>query len=154
AAGEWYQGSWTLRLGVFDLSNIPNSPHLEPGFHEFQKVVEIEHRHTAFGQPGRLMLTFYDSRGRMGLLSDAIREAQVTGGAVDPAAVRRYRDRFGVSLNLEQQITEVVGLFLRGGGASGNVEAYEFTDIDRTLSTGLSVKGRSWNRGDDTVGVA
>ena len=30
AAVEWYQGSWTLRGGVFDLSIIPNSPDLDP----------------------------------------------------------------------------------------------------------------------------
>src|SRR3984885_3294334 len=38
AAAEWYHGSWTLRSGWFDLSDVPNSPHLEPGGHEFQLV--------------------------------------------------------------------------------------------------------------------
>ncbi len=154
AAAEWYQGRWTLRLGAFDLSDVPNSAHLEPAFHEFQKVIEIERRHRLGALPGKLMLTFFDSRGRMALLNDAIRLAESTGGAVDPAAVRKYRDRFGVHLNVEQQLTDSVGLFLRAGGASGNVEAYEFTDIDRTISGGVSIQGSSWNRRDDTLGVA
>ena len=42
AAVEWYQGSWTLRGGVFDLSDVPNSTRLDPGFHEFQMVGELE----------------------------------------------------------------------------------------------------------------
>jgi len=42
AAAEWYQGAWTMRMGVFDLSNVPNSVHLDPGFHEFQMVAELE----------------------------------------------------------------------------------------------------------------
>ena len=29
AAAEWYQGAWTTRFGVFDLSNVPNSEHLD-----------------------------------------------------------------------------------------------------------------------------
>jgi hypothetical protein len=39
------KGNWTLRAGVFDLSNVPNSPHLDLGLHEFQIDSEIEHRH-------------------------------------------------------------------------------------------------------------
>lgn len=153
-ATEWYQGRWTLRLGVFDLSDVPNSAHLEPGFHEFQKIVELERRHEIAGLEGKLMLTGYDSRGRMGLLNDAVLYAQVHGGPVDPAAVRRYRDRYGLHLTLEQQVTPSVGVFVRAGGASGNVEAYEFTDIDRGASGGVSVKGMKWGRPEDTAGLA
>ena len=40
------------------------------------------------------------------------------------------------------------------GKDQGNVEAYEFTDIDRTVSAGLSLQGTRWNRGGDTVGFA
>jgi high affinity Mn2+ porin len=68
--------------------------------------------------------------------------------------VRAYRDRPGVDLNLEQQLTANLGLFTRAGLAAGNVEAYEFTDIDRTLAEGLSLKGARWRRGDDTIGFA
>ena len=30
AALEWYRDAWALRFGLFDLSNVPNSPDLEP----------------------------------------------------------------------------------------------------------------------------
>jgi high affinity Mn2+ porin len=42
AAAERYQGAWTVRAGVFDGSNVPNSVHLEPGIHEFQVDLEFE----------------------------------------------------------------------------------------------------------------
>ena len=32
AAAEWYQGNWTVRGGLFDLSVVPNSPDLDPTF--------------------------------------------------------------------------------------------------------------------------
>ena len=38
--------------------------------------------------------------------------------------------------------------------ADGHVEPYEFTDIDRTASVGVSVNGRRWGRPHDTIGVA
>ena len=69
-------------------------------------------------------------------------------------AVRRYTSRSGLSLNAEQQISPDVGMFVRAGVASSNVEPYEFTDIDRTVAAGLSLSGKLWGRPDDTVGLA
>jgi high affinity Mn2+ porin len=154
AAAEWYQGVWTIRAGVFDLSNVPNSVHLEPGLDEFQMVAELERRHEVLGQPGRVLLTAFDSRGRMGLLDEAVDLARETGDPVNIAAVRRYRSRLGASLGLEQQLSPDLGMFVRVGKAAGNVEAYEFSDIDRTVAAGASLKGSSWHRPDDTVGLA
>jgi high affinity Mn2+ porin len=154
AAVEWYQGAWALRAGVFDLSNVPNSAQLEPAFHEFQTDFEIERRHEIGGRAGKLLVTVFDTRGRMGLLDDAVERAEATQKPVDISAVRRYRARAGASLSVEQQIAEGLGFFARVGKAGGNVEAYEFTDVDRTGVAGLALQGTRWHRGRDTVGVA
>jgi high affinity Mn2+ porin len=154
AAAEWYQGRWTMRAGLFDLSNVPNSVHLEPGLHELQVDLEVEKRHEILGHPGKVMLTAFDSRGRMGLLDEAVQTAQATGNPIDIAATRRLRDRGGADLNLEQELAQDLGLFARVGRSAGNVETYEFTDIDRTAAAGLLLKGFRWARGDDTVGLA
>ncbi|MBS0365490.1 MAG: carbohydrate porin [Proteobacteria bacterium] len=154
ASAEWYHGAWTLRGGFFDLSDVPNSEHLEPGFHEFQLIGEVEHRHELLGHQGKLLITYFESHGRMGLLNDAMRLAERTDTPVDISAVRQFRTRVGVSLNLEQQLAPDLGLFARAGQAGGNVEAYEFTDIDRAMELGLSLKGARWHRGGDTVGLA
>jgi high affinity Mn2+ porin len=153
-AVEWYQGQWTVRGGVFDLSTAPNSPALDTSFTQFQWVGEIERRYELWGQPGKLAVTGFLTRGRMGSFEDAIQLAALTGGPADITAVRRYQSRGGVSLNLEQQITEQLGLFARAGWADGNIEPYEFTDVDRTVAAGVSLNGKQWGRPDDTVGVA
>jgi high affinity Mn2+ porin len=154
AAVERYQGPWTLRLGIFDLSNVPNSVHLDPGFHEFQLQSEIEHRHSIGTHAGKLMLTVFETRGRMGLLDQAVALARSTDTPVDIAAVRQYRGRFGGVVNLEQELSESLGLFARYSKAAGNVEPYDFTDVDRSLEVGASLKGAAWKRGDDAVAVA
>lgn len=155
AVAEWYQGSWALRAGVFDLSDVPNSETLDHGFHEFQWDGELEKRYQAMALPGKLLVTVFDSRGRMGLLDEAVSVAQATGQSVTAALVnvRQYRSRAGVSLSLEQQLSSDIGMLARYGKAGGNVEAYEFTDIDRTLSAGISLQGKRWGRADDTVGL-
>ena len=99
-------------------------------------------------------MTGFDSRGRMALLADAVAQAAATGSVPDVAAVRRYRSRTGVDVAIEQQLLADLGLFARAGGAGGNVETYEFTDVDRSAEAGLSLKGTRWRRGDDTVGLA
>src|SRR5579862_55622 len=154
ATAEWYHGRWALRGGVFALSNIPNSPHLSSGFDEFQVDLELERRHELFGRPGKLMLTAFDSRGRLGLISAALQLSAETGAPPDLSLVRSYRSRSGAHLSLEQQLTDDLGLFARLGKAPGNSEVYEFTDIDRTVAAGVSLGGASWRRPGDTVGLA
>jgi high affinity Mn2+ porin len=152
AAVEWYQGNWTLRTGLFDLSIVPNSTELDR-FEQFQFVYELEHRHELWGQPGKVAVDGFLSRGRMGSFEDAIALAQQTGETPNTADVRRYTSRPGVNLNLEQQIMPNVGVFGRLGWADGRVEPFEFTDIDRTASGGLSLGGKLWGRPDDTFGL-
>jgi high affinity Mn2+ porin len=154
AAVEWYQGNWTLRGGLFDLSIVPNSADLDPTFGQFQWVGEIERRYDLWSHPGKIAVTGFLSRGRMGSFEDAIELAEITGGPADIAAVRQYQSRGGVSMNLEQEITSYLGAFVRAGWADGNVEPFEFTDIDRSVAAGLSLNGKPWGRPDDTVGFA
>ena len=78
----------------------------------------------------------------------------VTGGPADIAAVRQYRSRTGLGVNLEQEITADLGLFARAGFANGNIEPESYTDIDRTVAAGLALKGTQWGRPDDTFAVA
>lgn len=154
AAAEWYQGPWTLRAGLFDLSIAPNQTALDPTFGQFQSIGEIERRYSIGDQPGKLAVTGFLTRGRMGSFEDAILLAALTGGPANIAAVRQYQSRGGISMNLEQQLVTNVGFFARAGFANGNIEPYEFTDVDRTVAAGLSVSGKQWGRDDDTFGIA
>jgi high affinity Mn2+ porin len=155
AAAEWYQDWWTIRTGLFNLSKIPNSKALDTRFFDqYQYVQEFEERHELLGQPGKLKLLGFLSHGRMGDYSQATAIALATGNPADIAAVRKGRNKAGVSLNLEQQLTDDLGAFARAGWTQGKNEAFEFTDINRTISLGLSLGGKSWQRPDDRIGVA
>jgi high affinity Mn2+ porin len=153
ATAEWYHGPWALRGGLFDLSIVPNSIELDR-FHEFQIVYEVEHRHEIAGQPGSIMFDGFITRGRMGKFDEAIVFAQEFGGTPDMTPVRRYQSRIGFNLNFEQQIVPNVGAFGRFGWANGNLEPYEFTDVDRTASAGVQLAGKLWGRPDDSFGFA
>ena len=154
AAAEWYTGPWTFRAGIFDLSTAPNTTTLDSHFSQFQSVGEIERRYSIWDQPGKVAVTGFVSRGEMGSFADAVQLAAVTGGPAMIAAVRQYQSREGISMNLEQQLMPNVGFFARAGWANGDIEPYEFTDIDRTLAAGFSISGKKWGRDDDTFGIA
>jgi high affinity Mn2+ porin len=154
ASAEWYRGDWTLRGGLFDLPVVPNSTELDPQFAQFQWLGEVERRWELGEHPGKIAVTGFLSRGRLGSYQDAIELAQITGGPADISAVRQYTSRGGVSLNLEQEITSDLGAFARAGMANGNVEPGAYTDIDRTAAAGLQLSGKQWGRPDDTFGLA
>jgi high affinity Mn2+ porin len=160
ATAEWYQENWTLRAGIFDLSAVPTGGAdtapgygMDPTFRNCQMVGEIERRYTLWQQPGAIKVTGFVSRGDAGSFQDAIDLSQATGlDASDALAeVRHYQSRPGVSANLQQQVSDTLGVFARAGWADGNVEPWDFTDIDRTVSGGVSLNGKKWGRPDDTV---
>jgi high affinity Mn2+ porin len=164
AAAELYKGHWALRAGIFDMSQTPSggggnsalSYGLDPTFHQYELMGEIEYRYSLWNQPGKIKLTGFLIRGDMGNYDNAIALSQATSLDVSDAlaAVRTYQSRPGLHANLEQQLSETVGLFGRAGWADGNVEPWDNTDIDRTAAAGLSFNGKTWNRPDDTIGIA
>ncbi len=154
AAAELWKGPWTVRAGLFDLSNVPNSKRLDATFGQFQTLAEIEHRQTLGGRPGAIRVTGFLTRGRMGHFAPALRAAALSGGPADMAAVRTYSSRGGLGLTVEQELAEGLGGFLRAGVAGGDAESFEFTDVDRALAAGLSASGARWGAPDDTVGLA
>jgi high affinity Mn2+ porin len=153
-AAEWYQGPWTLRLGAFNLSKVPNGETLESDFSQYQLVTEIEHRHQIAGKAGAIRLTLFRNRGNFSRFDDAVALALATGDPVDPSLTRRRMTRLGGDINIEQEITDSLGVFARAGVSDGSIETYDFTDIDRTATIGGSLKGIGWGRRDDTVGLA
>ena len=154
AAAEWYQGPWTLRGGMFDISTVPNGTDLDTTFSQFQLDGEIERRYKLWNRDGKIAVTGFLTRAKLGTYQDAIALAQATGAPADIAAVRQYRTRSGLGMNLEQEVLDDLGVFARAGFASGDVEPDSYTDIDRTVAAGLSLTGKRWGRPDDTVGFA
>lgn len=154
AAAEWTQGSWTLRGGVFQMSPVPNAK--VTGFHPHQHMAvgELERRHELAGHPGKLKVLAFVNRADMANYRDALQLAARTGGTPDVSTVRQFQSRPGLVLNLEQELASDLGVFARLSANDGGKEAYEFTEINRSLAIGVSMKGVRWGRADDTVGMA
>jgi high affinity Mn2+ porin len=90
----------------------------------------------------------------MGNYSDAVSAAIANGTLPDITAVRHQSDKYGVSTNFEQTLSSDIGLFGRASMNEGDKETWDFTDISRSVSLGLSIKGTRWSRAQDTIGIA
>ena len=152
-AVEWNQDWWTLRAGLFDMSRQPNGAELTVNFQNNESIVEAEERHELFDQPGKVKILGYLMSAKMGSYSQAITAAG-PGGTPDTAAVLQYHLRPGGGINMEQQITPGIGVFAKYSANDGSYGEYDFTDINRSLSGGISIKGDRWGRDNDAFGVA
>jgi high affinity Mn2+ porin len=117
-------------------------------------VAELEERHRLWDHPGKLKFLYWLTRGRLGTYLDAISVGAATDETPSTADVRRFRTKYGFGLNLEQQIGTDFGVFARASISQGTVETVDFTDINKSISAGLSLTGSRWGRPDDTVGLA
>jgi len=153
AAAEWTQGSCTARAGIFQMSRLPNGKIIKPDFSKFSAVAELEVRYALGERGGKVKLLGFVNHAPMARYRDAVALAQATGSTPDVALVRRGANRPGAAVNVEQELRDDVGAFLRASANDGKYEAYEFTEINRSIAAGVSIKGKRWTRDEDTFGI-
>ncbi len=145
---------WAVRAGLFQVPSAPNSDILN--FKTGGAVVEFEERHQIFDQPGKLRVGAFFNRGNTGNYRGAL-AIEATDPVLDindvMSSIRRASDKYGFYVNGEQQILNDVGIFARASWNDGQNEILSFTDIDRSVSAGVSVKGSHWGRANDTIGL-
>jgi len=154
AVVELNRKDWAVRAGLFQVPNAPNGDILT--FKTGGAVVEFEERHTILDQPGKLRLGVFGNRGNTGNYRDALAIS-----AADPTldindvivGIRRDNLKYGFYVNAEQQIMKDIGLFARASWNDGHSEILSFTDIDRSVSGGFSIKGSYLGREADTIGL-
>ncbi len=154
ASAEWTHSWWTWRSGIFDLSTVPNGEKLSENMSEFELVTEFEARHQWRNLPGKIKVLVFANHAPMGSYGQAVLLGQQTGSIPNTALVRQMSWRPGIELNMEQALNGSLGVFGRASMNDGALETYDFTDINRSISTGFSLQGKAWNREQDTVGVA
>ncbi len=157
-AGEWYQDDWVFRFGRMTGPKEPNGEALDYRiFKHFGDQVELEHSHSIAEQPGKVRLLAWRDRAVLATWQDA-GAWYVSHPSGDPQAILYVRDnlhtKYGYGINIEQAVTDNLGLFMRAMRADGRTETYAFTEADGSFSTGLALKGASWGRADDTFGLS
>ncbi|WP_438278908.1 carbohydrate porin [Nitrobacter sp.] len=148
---ELNQKRWALRGGYFLMDSVSNSNSFDTRLlQRGEYVLELETRHSLFGQPGTIRTLGWINSAYMGSYRDTLNNPAFN---LDIAQTRAGRIKYGYVLNVEQAVTDDIGLFGRWSWNDGKTEIMAFTDIDASLSFGTSLKGRRWGRPDDVIGL-
>jgi high affinity Mn2+ porin len=120
-------------------------------------VAELETRYSLFSRPGKLRLNGWLYNAYSGSFRETV-DIVAADPSLNPndviVATRTGRIKYGYVVNLEQSLTDNLGLFGRWSWNSDKSEMSAFTDINASLSGGISIKGASWGRPQDVVGLA
>lgn len=150
---ELGQPTWALRFGFTMTTTTANGAIWDQRVSRANtQTLEYEKRYALGGQKGTLRLLAFRNNGKMGVYRDAINQNPT---APDVDATQAYgRHKYGFGISADQYLTNDFGVFAKASYNDGKTETWAFTEIDRSLSLGAVLKGTSWKRKDDELGLA
>jgi hypothetical protein len=160
---EWYQDEWVVRFGRM---TGPKEPNALPVDHQILKhygdQLEVEHDHEINEQPGAVRVIAYRNRAKLASFRDAINYGDSVGWTPDATNGMEYilnvrgaeKIKYGFGINIDQALSSNLGVFFKAMWADGRTETYAFGEVDRSIATGVAIKGGSWSRAQDTLGIS
>lgn len=158
---ELIKPTWSLRFASVAVPRIANFHLMEYRLGKaHSETLEFEQRYNIHGNPGAVRLIASHTFSQAPSYKDG-QNAIATGNQFlldvisGDAEHKVYGGRkIGFGINLEQQVNKNAGVFMRAGWNDGKYATWAFTEIDRTLSSGITIKGSGWKRNDDVFGLA
>ena len=158
---ELIKPAWAIRLSSVAVPRIANFHLMEYKFSKaHSETIEFEHKFSIDKKPGDLRFIISNTYSKApsyknGLNAIATKDSFLLNVISGNAENNSYGGKkFGLGINVEQQLTDEIGFFSRAGWNDGKDASWAFTEIDHTLSIGLSANGNKWKRPDDVFGVA
>ncbi|MDP4206561.1 MAG: carbohydrate porin, partial [Bacteroidota bacterium] len=153
---ELVKPEWAVRFATVMVPKTANGYIMDSKIsRSHSETLEFEKRYNLNGQKGTLRMISFLNNARMGSYKEALQWGISHNQApqVDSTHVLG-NTKFGLGLNIEQQINKYTGIFFRAGWNDGKNQTWAFTEIDRTISAGIALNGGLWKRNDDTFGFA
>lgn len=101
-------------------------------------TLEYTRNYALAGEKGALRFVSYFNMANMGNYTQSI---TLNPTAPDLFATEKYgHTKYGFGINGEQAISKDMGVFFRAGWDDGNNETWAYTEIDKTVSFGISSK--------------
>ena len=155
AVTELNQKQWAVRFGYFLVPDKSNSNFFDShGPERGEYAAELELRYSLFSRAGKLRFFGWLNRANMGSYSETVALSIASPNYPDIALTRRVRNNYGVVVGMEQAITDDLGVFSRASWSPGRLEIIGWTDVSNSFSFGGVLKGTSWGRPNDKIGVA
>ena len=151
--GELGQPTWTLRLALTMVTTEANQSVWDGKIGQANtQTLEFEKRYTIEGQKGSFRVLTFLNNGKFGNYKLAVEQ---NPAAPNIDSTQHYgRHKYGFGINADQYLSKYFGVFAKASYNDGHTETWFFTEIDRSVSFGGVLKGSSWKRADDEIGLA
>ena len=123
------------------------------------ETIELE-KNWKTKRPGAIRVLFFHTISQAPVYSTTL--SQVKNG--DSSSVDVYTGekewkkyggvKYGFGINAEQEISNAAGIFFKASWNDGKTATWAFTEIDRSVSAGINIKGIGWKRPADNIGIA
>jgi hypothetical protein len=150
--------SVALRLGIMLMPTVANGITLDWHLDTSRgDNLELELRpHLLAGRLSTIRLLGFANHAAMGSYRDAIKAFERGSEPVPDIEAHRKvgRVKYGIGLNLEQEIAGPLRGFARAGWSEGAYESFAYTEANDTVALGADLRGVWWKRPSDKVGLA
>jgi len=148
---EYNQPRWALRFASVLVPQQANQLQMETNYPTYRgDNLELEYRYHLGEHPGATRFLIYENHANMGNYRLTINSPEDN---MDVTQSRSLSLKYGFGLNVEQEVSEDLGAFGRISWDDGHTETWAFTEVDQTISAGLSLKGHRWKRPEDVIGM-
>lgn len=153
AVAELGMPGWTLRFAYTLSTTEANGSVWDQKIGKANtQTLEFERRYTINGLKGTARVLGFLNNGKMGNYDQALALNPAAPAVNTTQAYGRHKYGFGISAN--QYLTNNFGVFTKLSYNDGHTQTWYFTEIDRSLSFGATLKGARWNRKDDELALA
>ena len=155
---EYDDRHWAVRFAEALMPKVANGINLDADLgRAHSENVEFELHHSFLPRREALLrLLGYANHANMGVYSVAI--ADFLGGKTPKPDITAHplqmTTKYGFGVNLEQPLTDWLGIFARWGWNEGQHESYAYTEVDETEQVGAGAHGTKWKRKLDRAGFA
>ncbi|MGZ4047891.1 MAG: carbohydrate porin, partial [Bacteroidia bacterium] len=144
---EFVRPTWTVRVSETMEPKKANGPILDQNIGKARgETIELEKDFKIKGHDGAIRLIGFRNLSKAGNYEHAI-DLYKTGqdSTLNVNTLNVYGgQKYGVGLNIEQELTANIGLFARATWNDGKTATWAFTEIDQSASIGFNFKGTKW----------
>jgi high affinity Mn2+ porin len=144
---EYVDGPATARAAIALMPTVANGTDLQWNLHRASgQNYELELRHSPLellspARKGTIRLLGFINRANMGTYRVQNQRALAAGATpVITDHAPTVSTKYGLGLNLEQQLTPALRAYARFGWNEGQHESYAYTEVDQTLTGGADLK--------------
>jgi high affinity Mn2+ porin len=116
------------------------------------QTLEYTRHYTLAHREGSVSVLGFYNNAAMGNYRESIDMNPVNPDII--ASRGPVRNKFGFGINAAQELSPALGCFVRASWNDGHNETWAFTEVDHSISGGLSLEGSCWHRDDDHAGLA